>query len=63
MPSALVMRGEYDFVTEECVQGWRDAFNHKFVRMKILDGCSHHGLLEDGGMYGEIVDSFFAEYD
>jgi len=63
MPSALVMRGEYDFVSEECVQGWRDAFNHKFVRMKVLDGCSHHGLLEDGRVYGEIVDSFFAEYD
>lgn len=63
MPSCMVMRGENDFVTEECVKGWKDAFNHNFVRMKVLDGCSHHGLLENGSLYGEIVDSYFAEYD
>jgi len=63
MPSCLVLRGEFDFVTEECVEGWKDAFNHKFVRMKMLDGCSHHGLLENGGMYGEVVDSYLQEYD
>lgn len=63
MPSALVMRGEYDFVNEECCQGWKDVFNHKFVRFKVLSDCSHHGLLENGPVYGDIVDSFFAEYD
>lgn len=63
MPSALVMRGEYDFVSQECVKGWKDVFNHPFVRMKVLDGCSHHGLLENDREYGEIVDSFFGEYD
>ncbi len=63
MPSAMIMRGEYDFVTEDCILGWKDAFNHKFVRIKELEGCSHHGLLEKGNVYGEIVDSFFAEYD
>ncbi len=63
MPSAMVMRGEHDFVGEECVEGWKEAFNHKFVRMKVLDGCSHHGLLENGAVYGEVVDAFFAEYD
>jgi len=63
MPSCMVMRGENDFVSSECIEGWKDAFNHKFVRTKVLDGCSHHGLLENGNMYGEIVDSFFSEYD
>lgn len=63
MPSALVMRGEYDFVTEECVQGWKEVFNHACVRMKVLEGCSHHGLLEFPEQYGDTVDSFFAEYD
>jgi len=63
MPSCMVMRGEHDFVTSECVEGWKEAFNHKFVRMKVLDGCSHHGLLENGLNYGDIVDSFFSEYD
>ncbi len=63
MPSCMVMRGEHDFVTAECVEGWKEAFNHKFVRVKELENLSHHGLLEDGKTYGEIVDSYFAEYD
>lgn len=63
MPSTMVMRGEHDFVTEACVLGWKDVFNHKFVRFKTLEGCSHHGLLENGELYGEMVDSYFSEYD
>eukprot|EP00587_Corethron_hystrix_P000685 CAMPEP_0113303220 /NCGR_PEP_ID=MMETSP0010_2-20120614/3729_1 /TAXON_ID=216773 ORGANISM="Corethron hystrix, Strain 308" /NCGR_SAMPLE_ID=MMETSP0010_2 /ASSEMBLY_ACC=CAM_ASM_000155 /LENGTH=372 /DNA_ID=CAMNT_0000157185 /DNA_START=83 /DNA_END=1201 /DNA_ORIENTATION=+ /assembly_acc=CAM_ASM_000155 len=64
MPSALVIRGEFDFVSPECVRGWKStAFNHQFVREKTLSGCSHHGLLENGAAYGEMVDSFCSEYD
>lgn len=63
MPSCMILRGEFDFVTEACVEGWKDCFNHPFVRFKVLNGCSHHALLENGFMYGEVVDSFFAEYD
>jgi proline iminopeptidase len=61
MPSCMVMRGEHDFVTD--IEEWKRCFNHKFVRSKVLDGCSHHGLLEDGSCYGDIVDTYFAEYD
>jgi proline iminopeptidase len=63
MPSCMAMRGEHDFVTAECVEGWKKSFNHPFVRVKELENLSHHGLLEDGKAYGEIVDSFFSEYD
>jgi len=63
MPSAMIMRGEHDFVTEECISQWKDVFNHNFVRIKVLDKCSHHGLLENGAAYGEMIDSFFSEYD
>jgi proline-specific peptidase len=63
MPSALILRGEYDFVSEESVQGWKSAFNTKFLRYKTLEGGSHHLMLENGALYGEIVDSFFSEYD
>eukprot|EP00536_Pseudo-nitzschia_multiseries_P004617 jgi/Psemu1/188538/e_gw1.78.74.1 len=63
MPSCMVMRGEHDFVTADCVEGWKTAFNHKFVRVKELENLAHHGLLEDGKTYGAIVDSFFSEYD
>jgi len=63
MPSALILRGEYDFATEDCVRGWKDLFNHPFVRFRTLEGCSHHALLENGELYGEVLDSFFSEYD
>ena len=63
MPSSLIMRGEFDFVSEECIEAWKSAFNTKFLRYKTMKGCSHHGLFEDGVTYGEIIDSFCAEYD
>lgn len=63
MPSALVLRGEHDIVTEACLERWGSLFNHRFVRTKTLEGCSHHGLLERGAYYGDIVESFFAEKD
>jgi hypothetical protein len=64
MPSALILRGEHDFTTETCTHDWKaKLFNHKFVRERVLEGCSHHGLLEQGSMYGEVLESFFSEYD
>ena len=63
MPSCMVMRGEHDFVTQTCIDGWKQCFNHNYVRNKVMDGCSHHGLLEQGALYGNIVDKYFAEYD
>lgn len=63
MPSALILRGEYDFSTELCNKDWNTLFNHKFLRKKVLEGCSHFALLENGSMYGEMLESFFSEYD
>jgi pimeloyl-ACP methyl ester carboxylesterase len=63
MPSTMVMRGEHDFVTEICCKDWKEVLNSRSVRIHVLEGCSHHGLLENGVMYGEIVDSFFQEYE
>ena len=63
MPSSLIMRGEHDFVNEESIQFWKECFNTKFLRFKTLEGCSHHCMIENGKLYGEIVDSYFAEYD
>ena len=64
MPSALVLRGEYDVVTESCSAPWKkELLRCRSVREGVLEGCSHHGLLENGEMYGEIVDLYFGEYD
>jgi len=59
----LIMRGEHDFVSEDCIEPWKSVFNTKFLRYKTMKGCSHHGLFEDGATYGELIDSFCAEYD
>jgi len=58
---ALVLRGEHDFVTETVAGGWAGAFER--CRTKVLDGCSHHALLEDTFEFLEVVDSFTGQYD
>lgn len=65
MPPIMIMRGEHDFVTEECFARWKEIFHETIqqVRFRVLKGCSHHGLLEDSSTYGEVLDSFFAEFD
>jgi len=64
LPPAMIMRGEHDFVTEVCSQDWKNKlWNHKRIREKVLVGCSHHGLLENAFLYGDIVDSYCTEYD
>jgi proline iminopeptidase len=62
LPSCLYLRGEYDFVMDA---GWKDIWSASSSRFreKVLVGCSHHASLEDPVLYGEILESFFAEYD
>ena len=64
LPPAMIMRGEHDFVTDDCCRDWKERlWNQKRIRERVLDGCSHHGLLENGFVYGDMVDSFCIEYD
>ena len=63
MPSSLVLRGEHDFVTDDCVKEWKEVYNHPFVCYKVLEGCSYHGLLEDREAYGVLVESYISEYN
>lgn len=58
---ALVMRGEHDFVSAQCVEGWRRVFLGLEGPL-TLKGCAHHGLLEDPGTYLETVGSFVAKH-
>ena len=59
MPNALILRGEHDFTTERCTRGFASLFKHDFVSERVLEGCSHHGLLERGDIYGSALQSFF----
>lgn len=66
LPSCMVLRGEHDFVTTATTSKWKEVIwknARRTVREKVLTGCSHHGLLEDPATYGDIVDTFFSEYD
>ena len=61
LPSALIIHGEHDYCTQQCIEKWQEFF--PCSRVKLLKGCSHFGLLEDGFTYGEWIDSFCGEYD
>jgi pimeloyl-ACP methyl ester carboxylesterase len=64
LPPAMVLRGEHDFVTKACIRDWKETvWNHQRLREKELPGCSHHALLENGSLFGDLVESYCAEYD
>lgn len=56
-----ILRGQYDFVTEVCVQGWQDLFIN--CQSTVLAGCSHHALLENEQLYGDAVLAYMDDYD
>lgn len=59
---ALVLRGEHDFVTTKCIEGWKDLFDD--VTIQELQGCAHHGMLEKPEVYGrEVLESFWKKYE
>jgi len=57
----MVLRGEFDFVTDASVLGWASVFSR--TRFKCVPDASHHTLLEKPDDYLELVDNFCAEYD
>lgn len=64
LPPALVLRGENDFVTEACVQGWGESvWNHREVTQATLEGCAHYCHLEDEAAFGDLVGGFCLERD
>ncbi|CAB9499842.1 Proline iminopeptidase [Seminavis robusta] len=58
---ALILRGQHDFVTETCVEGWDGLFDR--VQHMTLAGCSHYGMLENEILYGSVLSSFLGDAD
>ena len=56
-PPALVIRGEYDFVTETCTSGWNDLFR-KTVLEVVLKDCAHYPHLEHPDEYAREINHF-----
>lgn len=69
--AALALRGEFDFVTtanlsrwKQCLHGGGDNDEHDdCFEMMQLEGCSHHGLLENPSLYGKVLDDFMERHD
>lgn len=76
-PPTLITRGQYDFVTEKCIEGWNDILLNKqrgstsssnnnnttTIQQMVLGGCSHYGMLENENLFGSVVSSFLNDHD
>jgi proline iminopeptidase len=58
-PPVLILRGQHDFVTEKCSEGWDALFRNR--QHMTLAGCSHYGMLENEVMYGSVISSFLSD--
>jgi pimeloyl-ACP methyl ester carboxylesterase len=58
---SCVLRGQYDFVTNRCVEGWHDLLEN--IQYTVLAGCSHHGLLEQERLFGDVIHAFLEDHD
>jgi proline iminopeptidase len=60
-PPVLVIRGQYDFISEVCIQGWRDIFGQdtnsrgNAYREETIKNCAHYCHLEDAKSFGDLV--------
>ena len=59
----LVLTGEYDFCTDQCVAGWKERILDPPPKYKILTNCSHYGMLEDERQYGNAILAFLLQQD
>eukprot|EP00581_Thalassiosira_minuscula_P014686 CAMPEP_0183719376 /NCGR_PEP_ID=MMETSP0737-20130205/12346_1 /TAXON_ID=385413 /ORGANISM="Thalassiosira miniscula, Strain CCMP1093" /LENGTH=334 /DNA_ID=CAMNT_0025949093 /DNA_START=175 /DNA_END=1179 /DNA_ORIENTATION=- len=63
LPPVLMIRGEYDFVTEKCIEGWREIFGEDSeprgttYREEEMSNCAHYCHLEDAQSFGELIKS------
>ena len=60
LPPVLLIRGEFDFITEKCIAGWRKIFDHNSsrgaaYREEVMKNCAHYCHLEDENTFAELV--------
>lgn len=62
MPPALVLRGQYDFVTFESCQAWLEVLgNNEQSEYVTLAGCAHYDMLENENLFGSVLGSFLRQ--
>ncbi|KAL7461580.1 hypothetical protein ACHAXS_001996 [Conticribra weissflogii] len=62
LPPALLIKGEHDFINEECIKGWRNIFScddkrRMNIREELMENCSHYCHLENGPRFGTLVNN------
>lgn len=61
LPPVLMIRGQYDFVTEKCIEGWKDVFSRgsnlggTAYREEEMSDCAHYCHLEDAHNFGDLI--------
>lgn len=60
LPPVLLIRGEFDFITEECIEGWRKIFLSSSARgpayrEEVMKNCAHYCHLEEALLFSELV--------
>ena len=69
LPPVLLIRGEFDFITEKCIIGWRKIFAQSpksrgtAYREEVMANCAHYCHLEDGRAFSELVKSHLFIHD
>ena len=58
---ALILRGEHDFVNDECIDGWKILFES--FETRVMKDCGHHILLDNEEEYCEVLNNFFTKHD
>eukprot|EP00934_Nitzschia_sp_Nitz4_P007426 Nitzschia sp. Nitz4//scaffold111_size72815//14805//15983//NITZ4_005781-RA/size72815-processed-gene-0.62-mRNA-1//-1//CDS//3329533153//7416//frame0 len=63
---SLVLRGEFDFCTESCIEGWQQLLsggNEDLVEYQTLPACSHYAMLENEQLCGKVISEFLVRQD
>lgn len=64
LPPTLLLRGEYDFVSERfAFEEWKRILNHDSVDCQTLTSCSHYSMLENSELHSMKLNAFFDEQE
>lgn len=59
----LLLRGEYDFCSEDCIEGWNDIITDPTPKSTVLKNCSHYAMLEDERQFGGAIVTFLTDLE
>ena len=60
---ALVLRGQYDFVSQTASCKWMEVFAMDESEFVTLAGCAHYGMLENESLFGSVLSSFVRSHE